>query len=159
MPAHILEMAVACPEKATPPSNSSYAETKMPRDNNLLILLVDDDVQIADLLSSLLASAGFDSVVASNGQEAIGKFHQHDFNMVLLDLNLGPPPDGFGVLEAIKKARPDVPVIMMSGATTANVKEHAIQNGASAFLAKPFEPQRLLHLITASADRTESRKQ
>jgi two-component system nitrogen regulation response regulator NtrX len=69
---------------------------------------------------------------------------------VVLDLDLGAPPDGLGVLEAIRAENLDIPVIMMSGMASAGVKESARQRGARAFLDKPFEPERLLRLVAAS---------
>ncbi len=118
--------------------------------NEPLILLVDDDNLIADLLSSWLTEAGLKSVTASSGQEAIDKFRLMAFSAVVLDVDLGVAPDGFGVLEGIRRENLDIPVIMMSGAADVYVREDAIQRGACAFLAKPFDPESLLRLITAS---------
>ena len=122
----------------------------MGKSNESLILLVDDDHVVADVLSSWLTAAGFKSVVASNGREAIDKFRLMAFSAVVLDVDLGVAPDGFGVLEEIRRENLDIPVIMMSGTANVHVGEDAIQRGACAFLVKPFEPESLLHLITAS---------
>jgi DNA-binding NtrC family response regulator len=120
------------------------------KSNESLILLVDDDHVVADVLSSWLTAAGLKSVVASNGREAIDKFRLMAFSAVVLDVDLGVAPDGFGVLEEIRRENLDIPVIMMSGTANVHVGEDAIQRGACAFLVKPFEPESLLHLITAS---------
>jgi len=118
--------------------------------NESLILLVDDDDLVSNLLSSWLTAAGLKSVVASNGREAIDKFRLMAFSAVVLDVDLGAAPDGFGVLEDIRRENLDIPVIMMSGTASVHVGEDAIQRGACAFLFKPFGPESLLHLITAS---------
>ena len=120
------------------------------KSNESLILLVDDDNLVADVLSSWLTAAGLKSVVASNGREAIDKFRLMTFSAVVLDVDLGVAPDGFGVLEDIRRENLDIPVIMMSGTANVHVREDAIQRGACAFLVKPFDPESLLHLITAS---------
>lgn len=127
----------------------------MRENNDLLILLVDDDGQLADLLSLWLTAAGFKSIIASNGQEAINRFRQDNFDAVVLDLDLGLPPDGFGVLEAIRGEKSDVPVIMMSGRTSSNVRICAIQKGVYAFLVKPFDSRDLLHLIATATREKE----
>ncbi len=116
----------------------------------LILLLVDDDSVVADLLSSWLATAGVKSIVACNGRDAIDEFRRTAFSAVVLDLDLGAPPDGFGVLEAIRAENLDIPVIMMSGMAGEGVKENALQKGARAFLDKPFEPDRLLRLLLSS---------
>jgi two-component system response regulator FlrC len=115
-----------------------------------LILLVDDDSLVVDLLSSWLTAAGLKSVAASNGREAIDKFRLMAFSAVVLDVDLGAAPDGFGVLEDIKGENLNIPVIMMSGTANVHVREDAIRRGACAFLSKPFGPESLLRLITAS---------
>ncbi len=122
----------------------------MGENNEPLILLVDDDNLVADLLSSWLMAAGLKSVVASSGQEAIDKFKVMTFSAVVLDVDLGVDPDGFGVLEGIRRENLNIPVIMMSGTANVYVRENAIQRGACAFLDKPFDPENLLHLITSS---------
>ncbi|MGD0231801.1 MAG: response regulator [Syntrophorhabdales bacterium] len=114
--------------------------------NESLVLLVDDDKLILDLLSSWLEATGFRPIVASNGLEAIDKFRSNAFSMVISDLSLGSDPDGFGVLEAIRRVDRNVPVIMMSGEANTNLREDAIRRGAYAFLSKPFDLTNLLDL-------------
>jgi DNA-binding NtrC family response regulator len=133
----------------TPFKTASWGDI-VGENNESLILLVDDDNLVADLLSSWLTAAGLKSVVASNGREAIDKFRLMAFSAVVLDVDLGVAPDGFGVLEDIRRENLDIPVIMMSGTANVHVREDAIQRGACAFLFKPFDPESLLHLIAAS---------
>jgi DNA-binding NtrC family response regulator len=121
-----------------------------------LILLVDDDNLVADVLSCWLTAAGLKPVVASSGREAIDKFRLMAFTAVVLDVDLGPAPDGFGVLEDIRRENLDIPVIMISGTANVDVGKNAIQRGACAFLAKPFDPESLLRLITASTGGAQS---
>ncbi len=127
----------------------------MRKNDESLILLVDDDNVVASLLSSWLTAAGLKPVVASTGREAIDKFRLTVFSAVVLDVDLGEAPDGFGVLEGIRRENVDIPVIMMSGMANVRMREDAIQRGASAFLFKPFEAERLVCLITAWTQGTE----
>jgi DNA-binding NtrC family response regulator len=119
----------------TPFKTASGGDT-VRESNESPILLVDDDELVSGLLSSWLTAAGLKSVVVSSGREAIDKFRQMAFSAVVLDVDLGAAPDGFGVLDDIRRS--------------VHVREDAIQRGAYAFLFKPFDPESLLRLITAS---------
>jgi DNA-binding NtrC family response regulator len=133
----------------TPFKTASGGDT-VRESNESPILLVDDDELVSGLLSSWLTAAGLKSVVVSSGREAIDKFRQMAFSAVVLDVDLGAAPDGIGVLDDIRRENLDIPVIMMSGRASVHVREDAIQRGAYAFLFKPFDPESLLRLITAS---------
>jgi DNA-binding NtrC family response regulator len=135
---------------------TGFGEDSVTEGSESLVLLVDDEKSILDLLSMWLKTVGFRTMVASSVQEAMEKFRQTAVNVVVSDLYLGTDPDGFAVLDAIRGEGRNVPVIMMSGTTNAGVREEALARGAYAFLAKPFGPESLLHLITDALGSTLS---
>lgn len=76
------------------------------------ILIVEDDLSIQALLHDFIKEAGHRVVLASDGVEALAKFSEQPFDLVLLDIML-PKIDGYGVCEVIRQ-KSDVPVIMLT---------------------------------------------
>jgi two-component system nitrogen regulation response regulator NtrX len=107
------------------------------------ILIVDDEKNILKSLSGLLKDEGYEVQVASNGSEALSMIKDEVYQLVLLDIKM-PGLDGLEVLEEIKKKRPDLIVVMMSGYGTIELATKAIKLGAYDFLEKPIEPEKIL---------------
>lgn len=76
------------------------------------ILIVDDDVNIADLISLYLTKECFDTKTVNDGEEALTAFEEYTPNLILLDLML-PGIDGYQVCREVR-AKSDVPIIMLS---------------------------------------------
>ena len=76
------------------------------------ILIVEDDPSIQALLHDFITEAGYSVALAADGVEALAKYSQQDFDLVLLDIML-PKFDGYGVCEVIRQ-KSDVPIIMLS---------------------------------------------
>jgi two-component system nitrogen regulation response regulator NtrX len=113
------------------------------------ILIVDDDAQIRTLLRTVLESRGYVVWHASDGVEAAGLMQTETPDLVVTDIFM-PEADGFEVLAAIKKAHPDMPVIVVSGSQiTPNVDflHLAGRLGAYSVLHKPFRPQELIDAV------------
>ncbi|HEV8266311.1 MAG TPA: sigma-54 dependent transcriptional regulator [Gemmatimonadales bacterium] len=108
------------------------------------ILLVDDEANIRKMVGALLASEGFETVEAPNGQAALALVADDPPDVVLLDLLMPPGPDGLATLEQIKKRAPDVPVVMMSGKANLADAVRATKLGAFQFLEKPLTPEGVL---------------
>ena len=79
----------------------------------LLILIADDDLGVRDSLCALLESAGYDTLVASSGKEAIAQLEQRP-DLVLTDVNM-PDSTGLEVIKAVRLTGRPVPIIAMSG--------------------------------------------
>jgi CheY-like chemotaxis protein len=110
----------------------------MPRPANALI--VDDEPHVLVLLHGLLKQLGIATVWdASTGAEALESAGAHKPDVVLLDLNL-PEMNGFEVLERLKAAHPDIPVIMVSAQSTLRSLSRAKSLGASGYVVK-FAPK------------------
>ncbi|MBP0443871.1 sigma-54-dependent Fis family transcriptional regulator [Roseomonas sp. SSH11] len=115
------------------------------------ILIVDDEPDIRALIDGILADEGYEVRQAANSDQALAAFRQKRPNLVILDIWLqNSRLDGLGILEALHREEPRVPVVMISGHGTIETAVQAIQQGAYDFIEKPFKSDRLL-LIVARA--------
>ena len=101
------------------------------------ILVVDDEAQVRTMLSSMLNRTGYNVDSASGGAEALNKFEENDYGLVIADTGI-PEMSGIELLGEIKKMSPNVPVIMVTGNGTINNAVGAMQNGAFDYILKPF---------------------
>jgi PAS domain S-box-containing protein len=123
--------------------------TLLKRGNGELLLLVDDEVAILDLNKQVLEMAGYRTLTASNGAEAIEVFtrHQNEIKLVLTDMMM-PIMDGAVAIRTIKSIRPQVRIIASTGRGTPEDGTLLIPEGADALLAKPLE----VHLLVNTVD-------
>ncbi len=103
------------------------------------ILVVDDDRDILVSLAGLFKDKGYETLTASSAEDALGIVDTHDVSLVLLDVVM-EGMDGIEALRRIKAIKPDLPVIMISGAATIDTAVTAIKLGAVDFVEKPFAP-------------------
>ncbi len=119
------------------------------------ILVVDDERDIRELVAGVLSDEGYDCRTAGDSSSALQAIDQQRPSLVLLDVWLhGSPMDGLEVLDAIKAREPELPVIIFSGHGNIDTAVAAISRGAVDFIEKPFEAEKLLHLV-AKATETE----
>ncbi|MEI6673541.1 MAG: sigma-54 dependent transcriptional regulator [Verrucomicrobiota bacterium] len=109
------------------------------------LLLVDDDESIRNLLSMAARSRGWQPVAAGSGAEGC-QLLTAEIKAVVLDHGL-PDGDGIQVLERLRKRRPEVAVIMLTGHNDAETAVRALRAGADDYLTKPFELDRLFGVI------------
>jgi DNA-binding NtrC family response regulator len=114
------------------------------------ILAVDDEQNLLELLITVLGKRGFKVKTAVNGIEALRLLDQESFQLALLDLKMGPV-NGVQLLKEIKDRRPIVKVIMMTAYPTNETRTQASANGASAYLTKPVDIQKLVDTINLLA--------
>ena len=110
------------------------------------LLLVDDDVELTELLSSLLALEGFDVQTANNGLEALQKLNE-SHELVLLDVMM-PKLSGFETLKEIRKVS-NVPVMMLTARGDDLDRILGLELGADDYLPKPFNDHELIARIKA----------
>lgn len=111
------------------------------------ILVVDDEDSIREIVSSMLAAAGFQCRQAGSGVEALAILNTgEDFALMLSDLMMRDL-DGIGLLEQTKIKFPEMPVIMVTAVHDISVALAAIRNGAYDYLLKPFEREQLLAAV------------
>ena len=110
------------------------------------ILVVDDDPNIQEVLTTLLESAGYTASAAGNAAAVQAALSGQQAEVVLLDLQL---PDGHGLdlLPVIKKQWPDSEVIVLTGVATFEAAVEATKRGAFHFQNKPFDPKGLIALV------------
>lgn len=110
------------------------------------ILIVEDDANIRETLSTILQQKGYNTDTAKNGKEAIQKSKAKFFNLALLDIKL-PDIEGTKLLTKIHEKHPKTVKIMITGYPSLENAVEALNLGAEAYIIKPVKPQKLLALI------------
>lgn len=111
------------------------------------ILIVDDDNNIAELISLYLTKECFDTHIVNDGEEALLAFEQYQPNLILLDLML-PGIDGYQVCREIR-AKANVPIIMLSAKGEIFDKVLGLELGADDYILKPFDSKELVARVKA----------
>ena len=111
------------------------------------ILIVDDDENIAELISLYLTKECFDTKIVYNGEDALTAFDSYQPNLVLLDLML-PGIDGYQVCREIR-ARSSTPVIMLSAKGEVFDKVLGLELGADDYIMKPFDSKEMVARVRA----------
>lgn len=124
------------------------------------ILIVDDEEDIRELVAGVLDDEGYETRTAANADEALGALHVRRPSLVLLDVWLqGSRLDGLELLDEIKKSDPSIPVLIISGHGNIDTAVAAIRKGATDFIEKPFEADRLLHLVSRATETERLRRE
>ncbi len=111
------------------------------------ILLIEDDLRLAEMVSRYLGEAGFAVTHAANGKGGIAAAVHDGFDALILDLML-PDMDGLDVCRQIR-ARADTPILMLTARGDAMDRVVGLEMGADDYLPKPFEPRELLARLKA----------
>ncbi|WDE03841.1 sigma-54-dependent Fis family transcriptional regulator [Thalassomonas viridans] len=127
------------------------------------ILLVDDDNDILSALKMLLVSEGYQVSLTQTPAAALAAQNRENFDLILMDLNYSldttSGEEGLALIEAIRKADDEVPVVVMTGWGTIEVAVSTMQNGANDFIQKPWENDRLLAIINNQLKLASSQQQ
>jgi len=110
------------------------------------VLLVDDEEQFLDALSSRLETRGYRVDTVTSGEEAVDLIEGKSFDAIVLDLAM-PGLDGIETLKRIKEKNPDLEIIMLTGHATVKSGIEAMKMGAEDFLEKPVDLKELLDKI------------
>ena len=112
------------------------------------ILLVDDDMRNTFALSGLLQKLGMTISMAANGQQALDKLEDEEFDMVLMDIMM-PIMDGYEATRLIKGQQRfhNLPVIALTAKAMPEDRQICLEAGANDYLAKPIDQERLLSLM------------
>lgn len=111
------------------------------------ILIVDDDENIAELISLYLAKECFDTKLVYNGEDALFAFETYHPNLILLDLML-PGIDGYQVCREVR-AKSSTPVIMLSAKGEVFDKVLGLELGADDYIMKPFDSKEMVARVRA----------
>lgn len=120
------------------------------------ILIVDDDNNIAELISLYLTKECYDTKIVNDGKQALIAFEHYKPNMLLLDLML-PGIDGYQVCREIR-AKSDVPIIMLSAKGEVFDKVLGLELGADDYILKPFDSKELVARVKAVLRRFQPAK-
>jgi two-component system cell cycle sensor histidine kinase/response regulator CckA len=135
---------------AHPESVGAASTRESPDDSRVrgTVLVVDDDEGVRALVEETLRRAGIAAVSATDGDEAISLFERgpDDIDVVLLDRTM-PASGGAACFEALRRIRPSVPIVLMSGYAPEHAAEGMTEDALSGFLQKPFLPETLIERI------------
>jgi CheY-like chemotaxis protein len=116
------------------------------------ILVVDDEAPLLMTLVANLELEGFDVKEASSAEHALQLLAEHDFDVVLSDIKM-PGMNGVDLCREIRRARPDLPVILMTAFTVEGLVREAVNEGALMVIPKPFAIEHLVRLLFSAMHR------
>jgi two-component system response regulator HydG len=122
------------------------------------VLVVEDEPSARALLCGLLGQRGFEVSAAGGGKEALECLEVTDVDVVLTDLRM-PDLDGLALLEEVRRRRPDVAVILMTGSADVHTAVRAMQRGAADYLTKPLEMDELTVVIDRALENGALRRE
>jgi DNA-binding NtrC family response regulator len=111
------------------------------------VLLVDDDEAVRTMMSATLESKGFDVVPAASVTEALKFIATESFDVLITDLHMPNPSDGFAVVTAMRHSQPDALTLLVSGYPDVKSAMDAILLEADDIIVKPFEARKLAELV------------
>ncbi|UNC92084.1 response regulator transcription factor [Candidatus Contubernalis alkaliaceticus] len=119
--------------------------------SNEKILIVDDEVELAEILRDYLNQEGFKTCLAFNGEEALEQFHKFQPQLVILDIMM-PNIDGMEVCRIIR-SKSNIPILMLSSKSTDIDKILGLGLGADDYITKPFSPTEVVARVKAQLRR------
>jgi DNA-binding response OmpR family regulator len=122
------------------------------------VLLVDDEKEFVDALAERLEIRDFEVTKAFDGDEALDRIGGVDVDVVVLDVMM-PGKDGLAVLREIKKTKPLVEVLMLTGHATVESAIEGLKNGAFDYLLKPTETKDLIAKIVLAYKRKHEQEE
>jgi PAS domain S-box-containing protein len=131
-----------------PPETPVPVASAMPRGNNQLVLVVDDESSIRDITRQTLEAFGYRVLTASDGAEAVALYanHSKQISLVLTDMMM-PIMDGSATIQVLIRINPDVRIIAASGINSGDIIGKATAGGVKHFLSKPYTADTLLKLV------------
>ncbi len=112
------------------------------------ILSVDDSATMRAMLEETLSEAGFDVLLAKDGVDGLEVLERETPQLIITDINM-PRLDGFGFIEQVRRSSNNraVPIIVLSTEFDETKKETARNAGATGWIVKPFDPEKLVGAI------------
>jgi CheY-like chemotaxis protein len=121
------------------------------------VLLVDDEREFVQTLSERLLMRDMGSAVAYDGESALDMVHEHDPEVMILDLKM-PGIDGIEVLRKVKQTRPEIEVIILTGHGSEADRKTCMELGAFAYLQKPVDIDVLSQTLKQANDKIQQKK-
>ena len=117
------------------------------------ILIIEDDLSIAELENDYLTMSGFECDIATDGNSGLEKARSGDYALIIVDIML-PGRDGFSICKEIR-AESDVPIIFLSAKSDVIDKVRGLGLGADDYMTKPFSPSELVARVKSHIARYE----
>lgn len=114
------------------------------------ILLVDDDIDLLRTLEAVLAHQGFNVIAVSSVPEALEQISNRSFDVLLSDLNVGQPGDGFTVVSAMRRVQPNACTFILTGYPDFESAISAIRNQVDDYFLKPLDVEQLVEAVSAA---------
>jgi DNA-binding response OmpR family regulator len=116
------------------------------------ILFVDDEPSIRTTLAAILKQHGFDVEICSTVREAVAAITSRHFDVLIADLNIGEPGDGFTVISAMRRTQPKCANLILTGYPAFESALRAIRAQVDDYLIKPTDPQMLIQKIKSALE-------
>jgi DNA-binding NtrC family response regulator len=113
------------------------------------ILIVEDESSVAQVIADVLRQMNHEPRVAETAGDALMIVETERPDAILLDINL-PDSTGISTLDCLRQVRPDVPIIMVTGNTDAELACDTLKRGAFDYVMKPFNLDRLARVVEAA---------
>ncbi len=112
------------------------------------VLIVDDAVSMRQMVSFTLKQGGYEVVEAEHGQDALSKLQSNAVDLIITDLNM-PVMDGITLIQNVRKmpSMKSKPILMLTTEGLAAKKEQGKAAGATGWIVKPFDPDKLLQTL------------
>jgi DNA-binding NtrC family response regulator len=115
------------------------------------VLVIDDEQIVLDSVSKILKEENYNVDVSLSGRQGLDWAINNKYDIVLTDIRM-PDIGGMRVLRDIKRAKPLLPVVMITGYATVQSAVQAMKLGATDYLEKPFTPEKLLEVVALAID-------
>ncbi len=117
---------------------------------SLRVLFVDDEPSIRLTFSAVLKGRGFEVVTCANVKEALAAISSERFDVLISDLNIGDPGDGFTVVSAMRRVQPQARTFIMTGFPDFDSALRAIRNQVDDYFIKPTDPETVIRQLERS---------
>ena len=120
--------------------------------NHGTILIVDDELSMREFLAILLEKAGYTSLAAANGKDALRILEKEQIDLIISDIRM-PSMNGLDLLAATKKIDSNLPVVMITAYASPEDAVAAMKNGAYDYITKPFKLDEIRNVIAGAISR------
>jgi DNA-binding NtrC family response regulator len=114
-------------------------------------LVIDDEQIVLDSVSKILTDEDYEVDTSLSGREGLNQAIERDYDIVLTDIRM-PDIGGMRVLRDVKRAKPSLPVVIITGYASVKSAVQAMKLGAADYIEKPFTPDQLLKAVDAALD-------
>ena len=121
------------------------------------VLVIDDEKVVVDSVNKILTDEGYDVTTNLSGRDGLTEALHADYDIVLTDIRM-PDIGGMKVLRDIKRSKPSLPVIMITGYASVQSSVQAMKLGAADYVEKPFTPDQLIKAVDTALETAASQE-